>query len=63
MKKCESKYHICRFYPFSAKAVIACAGLLHKLFSLKLFFSPPDHDDHESDDDECDDDDDLRCCG
>ena len=55
---------VCIFYPLSAKAVIACACFLHKLFSLKLFLFPPDHDD-EDDNDECDDndDDDLRRCG
>ena len=60
----ESENHVCIFYPLSAKAVIACACFLHKLFSLKLFLFPPDHDD-EDDNDECDDndDDDLRRCG
>ena len=30
------------FYPLLAKAVIPQAGFLHKIFSLELFFFPPD---------------------
>ena len=39
------------FYPLLAKAVIPQAGFLHKIFSLELFFFPPDdnHNDHPDD--------------
>ena len=43
------------FYPLLAKAAIPWAGFLHKLFSLELFFFPPDDnpdDDHNDNPDD-----------
>ena len=51
----DNNSDINNFYPLLAKAVIPQAGFLHKIFSLELFFFPPDDnpdDDHNDNPDD-----------